>query len=134
MKIIESFTDNHILQIHMLYQNEWWTNKRTLEDTILCISGSQVCIGIIDENENLQGFARVLTDFIFKALIFDLIVSPEYRNKGIGKQLLQFIKNHPNLNKVQHLELYCLPEMFSFYKKFGFTDDVGEVKLMRYIK
>ena len=57
--------------------NTFRTNKRTLEDTKLCINGSQICIGIIDENDNLFGFARILTDFIYKALIFDIIISNE---------------------------------------------------------
>ena len=132
MKIIESFTEDQIKEIHNLYKNEWWTKKRSFEDTKLCISGSQICIGVVDDNQILYGFARVLTDYIFKALIFDIIVSPDHRDKGIGKQLLLHIKNHPKLNKVKHFELYCLPEMFPFYENFGFSSDVGEIKLMRY--
>jgi len=134
MKIIQELNETHIKQLHALYQNEWWTKNRTLEETRLCVSGSQICLALIDEQNNLQGFARVLTDYIFKALIFDVIVFKPYRKKGLGDKLRISIKNHPKLARVKHFELYCLPEMFVFYEKHGFSKDVGDVKLMRYEK
>ena len=57
-------------------QGEWWTRSRSLEETKQCVLGSQICIGITSEADNLVGFVRVLTDFTFKALIFDVIVAP----------------------------------------------------------
>ena len=81
----------------------------------------------------MQGFARVLTDFIFKAIIFDVIVSKPYRNKGLGNQLMDQILKHPNLQSVKHFELYCLPEMVQYYEKYNFSGDVGGIKLMRLV-
>ena len=74
MKIIYQLNRDHIKQLSDLYQNEWWSKGRTLEETKICVDSSQICIGLIDEQGNLSGFARVLTDFVFKALIFDVIV------------------------------------------------------------
>ena len=81
----------------------------------------------------LQAFARVLTDYTFKALIFDLIVSNKQRRKGLGKKIMLKIINHPKLQSVKHFELYCLPEMFNFYEEYGFSADVGKIKLMRLV-
>ena len=69
MNIIHELSKKHIEQLHALYQAEWWTRDRSLGDTTKCVSGSQVCIGITSENDDLIGFARVLTDFTFKAFI-----------------------------------------------------------------
>ncbi len=44
---------------------------------------------------------------------------------------MSIAKNHEQLKKVKHLELYCLPEMEAFYADFGFSSDVGGIKLMR---
>ncbi len=93
--------------------------------------GSQICIGICSENDDLIGFVRVLTDFTFKALIFDVMVTQSERGKGLGNKLLSLVKNHEHLKSVKHFELYCLPEMLSFYEKHGFSANVGEIKLMR---
>ncbi|MDH5718260.1 MAG: GNAT family N-acetyltransferase [Spirochaetia bacterium] len=133
MKIIHELNETHIKQLHVLYQNEWFTKNRTLEETRLCVLGSQICLALIDKQNNLQGFARVLTDYIFKALIFDVIVSTPNRKKGWGDKLMIAIQNHPKLLHVKHFELYCLPEMFAYYEKHGFSKNVGDIKLMRYM-
>jgi len=134
MKFIEAFTETQIKEVHALYQNEWWTSKRTLEQTKQCIYNSQISIGLVDNHDKITGFARVLSDYIFKALIFDVIVSSNFRSGGSGKDIMVYILNHSKLEKVQHFELYCLEEMIPFYKKFGFTTNVSNVKLMRLLK
>ncbi|WP_338353401.1 GNAT family N-acetyltransferase [Thalassolituus oleivorans] len=121
-----------MLQVHALYQREWWTQGRTLEETKTCISGSQICIGVLEVDQNLIGFVRVLTDFTFKALIFDVIVEESYRSRGVGKYLIELVKSHKRLARVKHFELYCLPELVPFYRKQGFTTEVGGVALLRH--
>ena len=39
--------------------------------------------------------------------------------------------NHPNLKDSKHFELYCLPHLVPFYKKWGFDDEVEGVVFMR---
>ena len=72
MKIINSFSEKQLTELHGLYQQVWWAKDRSLEQARKCVEGSQLCLGIIDEDDRLVGFARVLTDFIFKAVIFDV--------------------------------------------------------------
>ena len=131
MEVVEEFTENQICQIHALYQREWWTKERTLEQTRSCISGSQVTIGVLDSSGNVIGFTRVLTDFTFKAMIFDVIVEEQSRGSGIGERLIDLVKVHKKLRGVMHFELYALPELVPFYKKHGFTTEVGGIVLMR---
>ncbi|OIQ26531.1 GNAT family N-acetyltransferase [uncultured Vibrio sp.] len=131
MKIIYEFSDEEIVKVHDLYKQAWWSKNRTLIDTISCIRGSQICIGIFDDNEALIGFARVLSDFIYKALIFDVIVAPNEQGKGVGKKLIEQLKSHNKLSQVKHFELYCLPEMEGFYRSLGFSAEVGGIRLLR---
>ena len=133
MKIITEFTEENIKQVHQLFEQEWWCKDRSLEDTENCVRGSQVCIGLIDDNENLVGFTRIISDFIYKAFIFDVIVCSSYRGAGLGKKLMHLIESHEKLKQVKHFELYCLPEMEAFYGSFGFSTEVGGIKLMRSI-
>lgn len=130
MEVVYSLNEQQVNELWTLYQQEWWSEKRSLEETIACTRGSSICIGLIDNNK-LIGFARVLTDYIFKAMIYDVIISKDMRGRGLGDKLLQLIKNHPSLSSVNSFELYCIPEMISFYKKHGFSDDVGDIVLMR---
>ena len=132
MEVIHELSENQINQVHQLYQKEWWTNNRSLEETQACLNGSQICVAIIDNNANVVAFSRVLTDYIFKALIFDVIVDSNHRDLGLGNVLLNEIKSHKHLNKVKSFELYCLPELEPFYRKHGFGTDLGGISLMRY--
>lgn len=131
MNVVYELGEKHIEDLHRLYQSEWWTRGRSLEDTRRCVAGSQICVGLVDDTGNLHGFARVVTDFTFKALVFDVIVSSSLRGSGLGNKLMELVENHESLANVKHLELYCLPEMFAFYEKHGFSRDVGEIHLMR---
>ena len=131
MTVIYKFSDVHIRQVHQLYKEVWWGKKRSLEETMSCVRGSQICIGILDNDDNLIGFTRIISDFIYKAIIFDVIVSTTYRGNGLGQRLMSLVKDHKALQKVKHFELYCLPEMESFYSSFGFSTEVGGIKLMR---
>jgi len=132
MKVIYKMDTCHIEQLYHLFREEWWTEKRSMDETKKVIKRSSIVIGLVDENSNkLKAFARVLTDYTFKAIIFDVIVDENFRNMGLGKLLMNIIIEHEELKDVKHFELYCLPEMFEFYKSYGFSDELGELVFMR---
>ena len=117
MDVSFQLNQKQIEQLHRLYQKESWSKGRSLEETQNGVQGSQLCVALIDQEKNLAAFARVLTDTVFKALIFDVIVDEKYRGDGLGDTLIRTIKNHPLLAQVKHVELYCLPELEAFYER-----------------
>jgi GNAT superfamily N-acetyltransferase len=124
--------ERHVHELHALYKNEWWTRTRTLAETRRVLEHSDFVFAFFDESDGrLVAFARVLTDRVFKALVFDVIVAPERRGDGLGPLLVERIFAHPELSAVRHIELYCLSELVPFYEKLGFSTDVGGVRLMR---
>ena len=129
---VERLTDSQIEQLCNLYQGEWWTRGRVLEDIRRMLEHSDVVVAFAERDTGrLAAFARVLTDYVFKALVFDVIVAPAHRGTGAGRMLLDAIVAHPALRAVRHFELYCLPELVPFYRKWGFTDDLGALRFMR---
>jgi ribosomal protein S18 acetylase RimI-like enzyme len=71
------------------------------------------------DGDRLIGFGRVLTDYVFRASIWDVIVDKHYQSRGIGSELVKHILHHPALKEV---ELFWLctrtPE---FYERLGFS-------------
>jgi hypothetical protein len=129
---IQSLTDPQVIQLHELYRSEWWSGGRRLEDVRRLIENSRFIFGICDSrSKRLVAFARVLTDGIFKALIFDVIVAQDFRDLGLGGRLLDSVLAHPGLQGVKQFELYCLPELVPYYERWGFSTEVGGVVLMR---
>lgn len=132
MSIIYNFSDKHIKQLIQLYKNIGW-GERSVEDVLNCIHGSQLCVGILDNNNNLIGFTRIISDFIYKALILDVMVNAEYRGSGLGQKLMSTVKGHEKLKNVKHFELYCFSDLEPFYTNFGFSADIDGIRLMRFI-
>ena len=119
-------------QLWHMYQAEWWSRGRKLEDVRRAVQHSDLIFAFCDsESSRLAAFARVLTDYVYKAVIFDVIVDRPNRAIGVGRLLLEAITSHPALLFVEHMELYCRPELVAFYKKWGFTADLDELCFMR---
>jgi predicted GNAT family N-acyltransferase len=129
---IESLSEEQIEELHRLYQLEWWTKGREREGVRRMLEHSDVIVAFADAaTGKLAAFARVLTDYVYKALIFDVIVEASHRGEGLGAKLMEAIVGHPKLESVRHFELYCLPELVPFYRRWGFTDELGELRFMR---
>ncbi|WP_286883861.1 GNAT family N-acetyltransferase [Aneurinibacillus sp. UBA3580] len=128
---IYSLTDQQVKELHDMYQSEWWTKGRQLPDIQIMLDNSLVIAFCDTASKQLIAFSRVLTDYVYKALIFDVIANPTHRGKGIGEALMDAIINHPSLKNVNHFELYCRPEMIPFYQRWGFTSELGELHFMR---
>jgi predicted N-acetyltransferase YhbS len=65
----------------------------------------------------LVGFGRVISDGVYQAALYDVIVLPEYQNQHIGSILVTLL-----LKKVAHCNviLYATPGKEGFYAKQGF--------------
>ena len=132
LSLIDRLTEEQILDLERLYQAEWWTKGRQLSDVRKMLENTDVITAFCDyDSQKLVAFARVITDYTYKALILDVIVDASYRGKNLGRALMDAIVAHPQLKSVRHFELYCLPELVPFYKKWGFTEELGELRFMR---
>lgn len=130
-RFVETIDDRLRSDLMELYRHEWWTNQRRDEDVARMLQHTDLVVGMCADDERLVGFTRVLTDQVFKAVIFDVIVAREHRGAGLGKRLLDYVLDHPMVAGVRHIELYCRPEMIPFYKKWGFTAPGDEVNFLR---
>ncbi|YAF95842.1 MAG: GNAT family N-acetyltransferase [Nodularia sp. CChRGM 3473] len=129
-QIIENLTENQIAELVDLYKNEFWSKKRTYQDVAKMLDASDIIIGLVDDSAQLIGFTRVLTDFVYRATIYDVIIKPTHRNLGLGAKLMDAIIHHPQIRAVENIALYCLPEMIPFYQRWGFTNETGGIQLM----
>lgn len=89
---INRLDEQQLQDLVRLFQNEWWTKGRTLEDIRAMVQHSDLVTGFADTADGpLVTFARVLTDFVYKALILDVIVDFPYRKSGLGRALMNSI-------------------------------------------
>lgn len=125
-----------------LYRSyDWWAD-RSLEDVERAIEGTDVLVGLRDEEAGgdfrngddetpegtLVAAGRVLTDYIYYAKIYDVIVADPYRGDGIGERLMDAILDHPDLSRLDSLALNCRTGLVDFYERCGFEEFDGRVE------
>ncbi len=121
LKTTVTFSEKKSLQpeqLLTLFQQAPWAKGRTLNDARDMLRHTDVALCAWD-GDHLVGFGRVLTDFVFRATIWDVIVDEAYQKQGIGAEIVQRILHHPRLKKV---ELFWLcTRRPGFYEKLGFS-------------
>jgi len=95
----------HPEQLLTLFQQAPWAKGRTLSDAREMLRHTDVALCAWD-GDRLVGFGRVLTDFVYRATIWDVIVDEGYQKQGIGTEIVRRILHHPRLKKVELLAGY----------------------------
>lgn len=85
------------------------------------LAGSDVVISVTSRSGGeLIGFVRAITDGVFRAVLFDLIVAPAWRGRGLGAELVRRVHDHPEISRCGRVELICAEEMVAFYEALGY--------------
>ncbi|MDD4494901.1 MAG: GNAT family N-acetyltransferase [Eubacteriales bacterium] len=119
----ETKKDLPLEQLHTLFVSVGWSDGGVLPEEMKAgfikpWLHSTLVISAWD-GDRLVGTVRVLSDTIFRSVIYDLLVLPEYQNNGIGSELVRrCLKHYPDSGW-----LVCTEGKTPyFYKKLGFTD------------
>lgn len=132
VEVRDSIEPDQLSSLVELFAHEWWSQTRTMEDVTRMLLASDVVVTLAHRStRRLMGFARVLTDGVYLALILDVIVEPAARGLGLSSLLMETVLNHPKVSLARSVELVCQPELMPFYQRFGFSDQVGRSRLMR---
>ncbi|MBQ9882045.1 MAG: GNAT family N-acetyltransferase [Synergistes sp.] len=112
-----------------LYRFTRWGKSRSIEQIEKMLEGTSICFSI-RHNGKLIAFCRVLTDFVFRGSLWDILVHPDYQGKGVGSQLLQYALSHPALKDVPVIVTYT-SELVTFMGRLGFEPREGLMILQR---
>ena len=99
--------------VFLSFVNQIWPGRYDAERTQTALSKTLNITAY--DGEKLAGCLRILSDGYYFGTITELLVLPEYRNKGVGSTLLQLAKaNTPTM-----LFFGSQPEAEGFYEKNG---------------
>ena len=91
-----------------------------------------LCAGVY-LGETQIGFARVVTDRATFAYFCDIFLIDEYQRKGIGKQLMTFLHELPELDGIRRWHL-STKDSHAFYEKHGWTRTDGSGHWMEIVR
>jgi predicted GNAT family N-acyltransferase len=132
VQVSDSFDRDRLADLMALYAQQWWTKDRQVDDVSAMLDSTDLFATVTDnDTSTLLGFARVLTDHTYLAVVLDVIVAENSQGKGYGALLMDALVTHPSLANIQSLELSCQQALEKFYERWGFTSRVGGSRLMR---
>lgn len=105
--------------LEALLQHAPWARGRTVEEIRIMLENTDYHFSAWD-GKRLVGFARVLTDRIYRATLWDVVVHPDYQKRGVGEELMNRVLSHSVLSRVEKFWLNTR-DKFGFYEKFGFA-------------
>ncbi|MFC0349358.1 GNAT family N-acetyltransferase [Undibacterium danionis] len=114
-------TDKAKLDIALIHsflseQSTWAINiPRVLVETSIQHS---LCFGGYENGQQIA-FARVVSDYATFAYLMDVFVLPEHQGRGLSKQLMQYIMDHPQLQGLRRFML-ASSNARGLYQKWGF--------------
>jgi N-acetylglutamate synthase-like GNAT family acetyltransferase len=109
--------DFHQLQA-LMNKSAFWANGRQIEDLKIAVQRSEPVVSAWDE-DRLVGFARATSDGIYRAMIFDVVVDPDYQRLGVGRKLVETVLGHACMQRVEKIYLMTTNQQ-SFYERLGF--------------
>ena len=103
-----------------LFVGTTWADGRSADKIKIMLENSTLHISVWREGK-IIGFLRVITDNVYRAVLDDLVVHPNFRKQGIGTEIMRQM-----MKRLEHLEeisLDCEDELLPYYAKFGFLPD-----------
>lgn len=123
MNAIDLTLDPSRMQIDTVWRllrGTYWSPNIRREVVERAIAGS-IVVGAFDTVTGEQvGFARAETDRATFAWLCDVIVTEEYRGRGIASEMVRTLMAHPDL---QTLRRWCLAtrDAHAVYSRLGFV-------------
>ena len=112
--------------VHRFLSTSYWAEGRPRDVVERSIAHS-ICFGAYTSGRQVA-FGRVVTDRAVFAYLADIFVVPEYRGRGISKQLIGAMLAHPDVAGLSSVHLRTR-DAHGLYAQFGFVP-VGNAEEM----
>jgi GNAT superfamily N-acetyltransferase len=108
----------------------WWKEEWDHAELIsLMRSSFAFAIAHTVHPRQAVGMGRVISDGVSDAYIQDLVVIPDWRGKGIGKQILSTLIAYCHVHRITWIGLIAEPGTTEFYTSMGFSPLKGYIPM-----
>ena len=101
-----------------LNKNAFWAENRSSKDLKICLANSDLVVSIWIEHE-IVGFGRALTDGIYRAVLWDIVISKNHQGKGYGKIIVNTLIESKQLKNTKKIYLMTTHKK-DFYLQLNF--------------
>ena len=131
--VVHGVPDDCLDDVVRLLRSTGWAADRDRDGVRRMLDNTDVVVCLVrewSEAVEVVGFARVLTDYEYRAYVEDVVVGVPYRGCGLGSQLVEAVCAHPDLVDVERLVLECRADLVDFYEPFGFEPVPSQARLL----
>ena len=97
----------------------YWGEGIPLETFRRAVENS-LTVGVFAADGRMAGMARVVTDRTTFGWICDVFIDQAHRGHGLGKQIMTYLRGHPDLQGLRRLHL-ATRDAHGLYAQFGFV-------------
>ena len=122
----------NLYELEELCDSVGWV-KRPIKKVKTALENSFLTVCLFEKQPNkrlLIGFARATSDHSFNATIWDVVIHPDFQNKGLGKALMNELVKELRYQDISTITLFADPQVLNFYRNLGFMSDPDGVKGM----
>ena len=106
-------------KVTRMLSNAFWSPEIKVDEVKNGALNSAVVVGAFLQDQTQVGYARVISDKTRFAYILDVYVDENYRKKGIGQKMINYILSHNELKDVYQW-LLITKDAHEVYSKAGF--------------
>jgi GNAT superfamily N-acetyltransferase len=129
VEFVHAWDDEEIVALYRA--GGWWKEEYKTEDLRHLIQGSFAFVVATDvKTGRAIGMGRVIADGISDGYIQDLVVLPQYRKSGVGRQIVAALVNRCLQSGITWIGLIAEPDTEAFYLPLGFHVLKGHVPLI----
>ena len=99
----------------------YWTRGSTSDELRQAWTTSPARVGAIYESGRLVACARALSDGTRRAWIYDVVVEPALRGRGVGEAVMRLLLDHPLVRNALSVRLGTR-DATRFYERQGFRE------------
>lgn len=104
-----------------LVDGAYWNDGFTAATLARAHEASSAWVGARDATGALVATARAISDREKRAWIYDVMVAPTHREKGVGDAVMRLLLDHPALRRVRRVYL-ATRDAEVFYERLGVGD------------
>lgn len=120
--VLHEVTGPHVAELRALLDAQWWCRGRSADQVRRMLAASDAVAAVVERGTGrLVGFARALSDGLFRAHVYDVAVAAGHRGRGLGRRVMEAILAHPAVAGAEVVHLDCVADVAPFYARLGFA-------------
>lgn len=118
--VLRSIDSRQAAAVCVLFDAVGWQPRRPPQMGV-ALDKSLHAVGVF-MGQTLVGFGRLVGDGVFNAILYDLVVLPDLRGLGVGKQIVEHCRQWCCVMGVPRMELISTKQAEGFYATLGGTE------------